>query len=73
MGIGFLNFKDKEKQIPQEFRKIAKDFSEKGFVTTSSENLIKSIIIIDTWDRQLFLVFFINVFLVHLAIIKKSN
>ena len=24
MGIGFLNFKEKEKQIPEEFRKIAK-------------------------------------------------
>ena len=30
----------KEKQIPTEFKKIAKDFSEKGFITTSSENLI---------------------------------
>ena len=39
MGINFLNFKEKEKQIPQEFKKIAKDFSEKGFVTTSSDNL----------------------------------
>ena len=39
MGIGFFN-KEKEKQIPQEFKQIAKDFSEKGFVTTSSENLI---------------------------------
>ena len=40
MGLNFSNFKDKEKQIPEEFKKIAKDFSEKGFVTTSSENLI---------------------------------
>ena len=30
MGIGFFN-KEKEKQIPQEFKQIAKDFSEKGF------------------------------------------
>ena len=28
----------KENQIPKEFNKIAKDFSEKGFITTSSEN-----------------------------------
>ena len=35
-----VNFEKKIDQIPQEFKKIAKDFSEKGFVTTSSENLI---------------------------------
>ena len=34
------NFLEKENQIPTEFKKIAKDFSEKGFITTSSENLI---------------------------------
>ena len=28
------------KEIPEEFKKIAKDFSEKGFITTSSDNLI---------------------------------
>ena len=33
-----LNLKDKTNQVPEEFKKIAKDFSEKGFVTTSSEN-----------------------------------
>ena len=32
--------KNREQEIPEEFRKIAKDFSDKGFVTTSSENLI---------------------------------
>ena len=31
MGLGFSNFKDKEKKIPDEFKKIAKDFSEKRF------------------------------------------
>jgi len=35
-----INLKEKEDKIPNEFKKIAKDFSEKGFVTTSSENLI---------------------------------
>ena len=35
-----INLKNNENKIPQEFKKIAKDFSEKGFVTTSSENLI---------------------------------
>ena len=34
------NFFDKEKKIPEEFREIAKDFSEKGFITTSTDNLI---------------------------------
>ena len=29
-----------QKEIPQEFKKIAKDFSEQGFITTSSSNLI---------------------------------
>ena len=35
-----INFNQKEDKIPSEFKKIAKDFSEKGFITTSSENLI---------------------------------
>ena len=30
----------KEKQIPEEFKELAKDFAEKGFITTSSDNLI---------------------------------
>jgi len=35
-----INFNQREDKIPSEFKKIAKDFSEKGFITTSSENLI---------------------------------
>ena len=35
-----INLNQKEDKIPNEFKKIAKDFSEKGFITTSSENLI---------------------------------
>ena len=35
-----INFKNKEDKIPKEFKQIAKDFSKKGFITTSSENLI---------------------------------
>ena len=35
-----ISLNQKEEQIPKEFKKIAKDFSEKGFITTSSENLI---------------------------------
>ena len=31
---------EKQKQIPDEFKELAKDFAEKGFITTSSENLI---------------------------------
>ena len=34
-----INLNDREKQIPQEFKQLAKDFSEKGFVTTSLDNL----------------------------------
>ena len=35
-----ISLDQKEEQIPKEFKKIAKDFSEKGFITTTSENLI---------------------------------
>ena len=35
-----INLNQKEDKIPNEFKKIAKDFTEKGFITTSSENLI---------------------------------
>ena len=31
---------NKQKEIPDEFKDLAKDFAEKGFITTSSENLI---------------------------------
>ena len=41
MGIKIDPFSSKEKQIPEEFKDLAKDFAEKGFITTSSENLIK--------------------------------
>ena len=36
---------DKLKEIPDEFRKLAKDFSDKGFITTSLDNLIN-------WSRS---------------------
>ena len=35
-----INLNQKEDKIPKEFKKIAKDFSEKGFITTSTDNLI---------------------------------
>jgi len=35
-----INLNQKEEKIPDEFKKIAKDFSEKGFITTSADNLI---------------------------------
>ena len=34
------NMTNREKDIPEEFKKIAKDFSENGFITTSTNNLI---------------------------------
>jgi len=41
IGIKMISLNQKkEEQVPKEFKKIAKDFSEKGFITTSSENLI---------------------------------
>ena len=35
-----ISVEDKQKKIPEEFKKLAKDFSEKGFITTSSDNLV---------------------------------
>ena len=35
-----MNISDKNKQIPEEFKKISEDFSKIGFITTSLENLI---------------------------------
>ena len=40
MGIKMNFNSDKQKQIPEEFKDLAKDFAEKGFITTSSDNLI---------------------------------
>ena len=40
MGIKFNLSQDKQKQIPEEFKDLAKDFAEKGFITTLSDNLI---------------------------------
>ena len=31
---------DKEKEIPVEFKKLANEFSENGFITTSFDNLV---------------------------------
>ena len=35
-----MNLKEKEDQIPKEFRQLAKDFADKGFITTSLDNLV---------------------------------
>ena len=40
MGIKLDSFSDKQKKIPEEFKDLAKDFAEKGFITTSTDNLI---------------------------------
>jgi NADH-quinone oxidoreductase subunit B len=40
MGVKMNLNSDKQKQIPEEFKDLAKDFAEKGFITTSSDNLI---------------------------------
>ena len=40
MGVKLESSTDKEKLIPEEFKQLAKDFSEKGFITTSTDNLI---------------------------------
>ena len=35
-----MKFSNDENKIPSEFKKIAKDFSENGFIITSTNNLI---------------------------------
>ena len=40
LGVIMSSFNEKEKQIPVEFKKIAKDFSDNGFITTSMDNLV---------------------------------
>ena len=40
MGIKNDIFYDKKKEIPEEFKDLAKDFAEKGFITTSTDNFI---------------------------------
>ena len=35
-----MNLEDKSKKIPEEFKKLAEDFSKNGFITTSLNNLI---------------------------------
>ena len=40
MGIKLDTLEKKQKEIPEEFKDLAKDFAEKGFITTSTDNLI---------------------------------
>ena len=35
-----MNLENKEKKIPEEFKQLAQDFSENGFITTSLDNLV---------------------------------
>ena len=35
-----MNIEDNKKKIPEEFKQLAQDFSDKGFITTSLDNLI---------------------------------
>ena len=35
-----MTFDNREKEIPDEFKQLAKDFSENGFITTSFDNLV---------------------------------
>ena len=35
-----MNLESKNQQIPEEFKKLAEDFSRNGFITTSLNNLI---------------------------------
>ena len=40
MGIKINTLSNNQKEIPEEFKDLAKDFAEKGFITTSTDNLI---------------------------------
>ena len=35
-----MNLKSADNKIPKEFKQIAKDFSENGYITTSFDNLV---------------------------------
>ena len=35
-----IDLEKKNQEIPEEFKNIAKEFSEKGFITTSFDNLV---------------------------------
>ena len=35
-----MNLENKNKEIPEEFKKLSDDFSKNGFITTSLDNLI---------------------------------
>ena len=36
-----MNLEDRKKKIPEEFKLLAQDFSEKGFITTSLDKIRK--------------------------------
>ena len=40
LGIKFNFMNNKLDQVPEEFKKLADDFSKNGFITTSLDNLI---------------------------------
>ena len=40
-----MNLQDRKKDIPEEFKQLAQDFSDNGFITTSLNNLIN-------WSRS---------------------
>ena len=40
VGMKIIDSDEKLKKVPDEFKQIAKDFAEKGFITTSTNNLI---------------------------------
>ena len=53
-----MNLIDREKQIPEEFKDLAKEFADKGFITTSMDNLINwarsgSLTLDDIWSCML--------------------
>jgi len=35
-----MNLEDRKKNIPEEFKQLAQDFSDNGFITTSLDNLV---------------------------------
>ena len=35
-----MQIEEKQKKIPEEFKQLAKDFADKGFITTSFDNLV---------------------------------
>ena len=59
-----MNLQDRKKDIPEEFKQLAQDFSDNGFITTSLDNLVN-------WARTGSLHWMTSVSYTHLTLPTK--